>query len=112
VLVIIGHVTLLVLFGVFFQGFLKPKLGAWYREQIKALIELWISLQHLLIFQTVKSKDAWNSPENSTDFPYSIFEIAHLDKTKQTFCCGIQASHSNDTAETELVAFFEQEQVL
>ena len=35
-----------------------------------------------------------------------------MDKTKQSFFCGIQASHSDDTAETELVAFFEQEQVV
>ena len=62
--------------------------------------------------QTIKSKDAWNSPENSTDFPYCVFEIAHTDEKKQTFFCGIQASHLNDTAETELVAFFEQEQVV
>lgn len=75
---------------------------------ITALEEGWkIIGSHLM---TIKSKDVWNSPENSTDFPSCVFEIAHADETKQTFFCGIQASHLNDTTETELVAFFEQEQ--
>lgn len=60
------------------------------------------------LFQTIKSKDAWNSPENSTDFPSCIFEIAHVKETKQSFFCGITVSHLNDTADTEVVAFFEQ----
>lgn len=66
----------------------------------------------VFFFQTIKSKEVWNSPENSTDLPCCVFEIAHVDKSKQTFFCGMQASHVNDTAETELVAFFEQEEVV
>lgn len=57
---------------------------------------------------TIKSEDAWNSPENSTDFPCCVFEITHVDEAKQLFSCEITASHLNDSAETELVAFFEQ----
>ena len=35
-----------------------------------------------------------------------------MDETKQTFFSGVQASHLIDTAETELLAFFEKEQVV
>ncbi|XP_078372814.1 uncharacterized protein LOC144656467 isoform X2 [Oculina patagonica] len=58
--------------------------------------------------KTIKAKDAWNSPENSTDFPSCVFEIAHVDETKKLFFCGIKASHSNDSANSEVVVFFEQ----
>jgi len=61
-----------------------------------------------LSFQTISSKDAWNSPENSTDFARCYFEISHVDKTKQAFFCGIKASHVKDTAETDVVAFYEE----
>lgn len=93
-------------YGIFFKVFLSQN---WVLDTAK-LRQL---IEHLCVFlQTIKSKDAWNSPENSTDFPYCVFEIAHIDETKQTFFCGVQASHLSDTAETELVEFFEQEQVV
>lgn len=57
--------------------------------------------------KTIKSKDAWNSPENS-NFPRRDFVISHVDKTKQQFFCEITASHGNDSASKELVALFEQ----
>ena len=60
------------------------------------------------MFQTIKSKDAWNSPENSTDFPHCIFEIAHVDEAKKSFFCGLTVSHLDDTAEAEVVTFFEE----
>ena len=56
----------------------------------------------------IKSKDAWNSPENSKDFPRCDFEISHVDKQKQCFFCAIKISHGNDCASTEVVALFEQ----
>ena len=56
----------------------------------------------------IKSKDAWNSPENSKDFPRCDFEISHVDKQKQCFFCAIKISHENDSANTEVVALFEQ----
>lgn len=69
----------------------------------------WMQSNYLFIlFQTIKAKDAWNSPENSTDFPSCVFEIAHVDETKKLFFCGIKASHSNDSANSEVVVFFEQ----
>ena len=66
------------------------------------------NLFSLLLMKTIKSKDAWNSPENSTDFPRCHFEISHVDETKQSFFCGITASHGNDTAETEVIEFYEE----
>ena len=62
----------------------------------------------LLLLQTIKSKNAWQSPENATDFPRCHFEIIHVDKTKQSFFCGMTASHENDQANTEVVAYFER----
>ena len=59
-------------------------------------------------FQTIKSKDAWNSPENSTDFPNCHFEISHVDKRKQSFFCVITASHGKDSARAEIVEYFER----
>ncbi|KAJ7382360.1 Netrin receptor unc5c [Desmophyllum pertusum] len=58
--------------------------------------------------KTIKSKNAWQSPENATDFPRCHFEIIHVDKTKQSFFCGMTASHENDQANTEVVAYFER----
>ena len=72
------------------------------------LLKFAISLRSL-IFQTIKSKDAWNSPENSKDFPCCFFEISHVDKTKQSFFCGITTSHDEDTASAEIVSYFEPE---
>lgn len=59
------------------------------------------------MFQTIKSKDAWNSPEDS-NFPRRDFVISHVDKTKQQFFCEITASHGDDSASKEVVALFEQ----
>ncbi|RMX40227.1 hypothetical protein pdam_00014342, partial [Pocillopora damicornis] len=53
-------------------------------------------------------KDAWNSPENSANFPFCVFEVSHVDRTKQQFFCGITVSHDDDSANTEMVAFFKQ----
>ena len=112
-LVIISNVKLLILFlaHVFVTVFSSQN---WVLDTAKRrhLLSFELTATSFYFLQTIKSKDAWNAPENSTDFPYCVFEIAHLDETKQTFLCGIQASHLNDTAETELVAFFEQEQVV
>ncbi|KAJ7382364.1 Netrin receptor unc5c [Desmophyllum pertusum] len=58
--------------------------------------------------QTITSRDAWNSPENATDFPRCDFEIRHVDQTKEQFFCGITVSHETDSANTEVVALFEQ----
>lgn len=56
----------------------------------------------------MKSTDAWNSPENSQDFPRCDFEIRHVDKKKERFFCAIKISHEKDSANTEVVALFEQ----
>ena len=61
-----------------------------------------------MYFQTIKSRDAWNSPENSVDFPRCYFEIRHVDKTKQSFFCRIKASHEGDVARAEIVGYFER----
>ena len=61
-----------------------------------------------ICFQTIKSSDAWNSPENSVDFPRCYFEIRHVDKTKQSFFCRIKASHEGDVARAEIVGYFER----
>ncbi|XP_068754722.1 uncharacterized protein [Montipora capricornis] len=59
--------------------------------------------------KTIKASDAWNAPENATDFPSCHFDIIHVDKTKQSFFCGITASHENDTARSEIVTYFKRE---
>ena len=59
-------------------------------------------------FQTIKASAAWNPPENATDFPSCHFDIIHVDKTKQSFFCGITASHENDTARSEIVTYFKR----
>ncbi|KAM7449381.1 hypothetical protein ABFA07_002748 [Porites harrisoni] len=56
----------------------------------------------------IKSNDAWNSPENSTDFPCCHFEVSHVDQGKKTFTCGITVSHLQDSAEVEVTAVFEE----
>ena len=61
-----------------------------------------------MYFQTIISRDAWNSPENSVDFPRCYFEIRHVDKTKQSFFCRIKASHEGDVARAEIVGYFER----
>ena len=61
----------------------------------------------LILLQTIKSKDAWNTPEDATDFPCCHFVIRHIDKMKQSFFCRITASHENDQANSEVVAYFE-----
>ncbi|CAH3143299.1 unnamed protein product, partial [Porites evermanni] len=58
--------------------------------------------------KTIKSRDAWNSPENSVDFPRCYFEIRHVDRTKQSFFCRIKASHEGDVARAEIVGYFER----
>ena len=62
----------------------------------------------MMYFQTIKSRDAWNSPENSVDFPRCYFEIRHVDRTKQSFFCRIKASHEGDVARAEIVGYFER----
>lgn len=59
--------------------------------------------------KTIKSRNAWNSPENATDFPRLNFEVCHVDQKKQSFSCGITASHGTDIAQAEIRAFFKQE---
>ncbi|XP_068754733.1 uncharacterized protein [Montipora capricornis] len=59
--------------------------------------------------KTIKASAAWNPPENATDFPSCHFDIIHVDKTKQSFFCGITASHENDTARSEIVTYFKRE---
>ena len=73
---------------------------------IHLFIHLFIYL--FICFQTIKSRDAWNSPENSVDFPRCYFEIRHVDKTKQSFFCRIKASHEGDVACAEIVRYFER----
>ena len=62
----------------------------------------------LILLQTIKSKDAWNTPEDATGFPCCHFIIKHVDKAKQSFFCKITASHENDQANSEVVAYFER----
>ncbi|XP_022785432.1 netrin receptor UNC5C-like [Stylophora pistillata] len=59
--------------------------------------------------QNITAKDAWHSLENFKDFPHCQFNIEPVSKSKQAFFCGITASHGRDQANTELVAYFEQE---
>ena len=61
----------------------------------------------LLELQTITTKDAWHSLENSKGFPHCQIIIEHANKSKQAFFCGITASHGRDQANTELVAYFE-----
>lgn len=58
--------------------------------------------------KVIKSNDAWNSPENSTDFPCCHFEVSHVDQGKKTFTCGVTVSHKQDSAEVEVTAVFEE----
>ena len=56
----------------------------------------------------MKSTHAWNSSGNSVDFPRCYFEISHVNSTKNSFFCEIEASHEGDSAHAEVVAYFEQ----
>lgn len=58
--------------------------------------------------KVISIKTAWNSPENSVNFPLCVFKVSHVDLTKQQFFCEITVSHDHDSANTEMVAFFEQ----
>lgn len=58
-------------------------------------------------FQIIRSKDAWNSPEDCTDFPRCFIEISHVDIKKRSFTFALIASHEHDYAETEVIAYFE-----
>lgn len=58
--------------------------------------------------KTIKSKDAWNTPENSTDYPNCLFEISCKDKATALFKCEIIVSQETDTAEAEVVTHFDQ----
>lgn len=53
--------------------------------------------------KTIKSEEAWNTPENSTDFPFCVFEIKCVDETKQSFLCEIDATHEKDSTSIVLV---------
>ena len=77
-----------------------------FRSFIHSFIYLYIYL--FICFQTIKSRDAWNSPENAVDFPRCYFEIRHVDRTKQSFFCRIKASHEGDVARAEIVGYFER----
>ena len=66
------------------------------------VVRLYVSIYKIYI------KDAWNPPENSANFPLCVFEVSHVDRTKQQFFCGITVSHDDDSANTEMVAFFKQ----
>ncbi|XP_022785481.1 uncharacterized protein LOC111325831 [Stylophora pistillata] len=58
--------------------------------------------------KTIKSKDAWRTPENSTDYPNCLFEISCKDKRTSSFKCEIIACQETDTAEAEVVTHFGQ----
>lgn len=58
--------------------------------------------------KVIKSNDAWNSPENSADFPCCHFEVSQVDQGKKTFTCGVIVSHKQDSAEVEVTAVFEE----
>lgn len=62
----------------------------------------------MFLLQTIKSRDVWNTPENATDFACVHFDIRHVNKTKQSFFCGMTVSHENDQANSEVVAYFER----
>lgn len=68
------------------------------------------SLIVIMVFalQTIKSKDAWNTPQNSTDFPYCVFEIRCLEEMEQPFLCEITATHEKDSTKVVVVAPLEQ----
>jgi len=59
--------------------------------------------------KTMKCTDAWNSPENATDFQACRFEISHVDETKRSFFCVITASHGTDITKAEIMEVFKQE---
>jgi len=59
--------------------------------------------------KTIKSTHAWNSSGDSVDFPRCYFEISHVNSTKHSYFCGIEASHEGDSAQAEVVAYFERE---
>ena len=68
-----------------------------------------ISVLNLSLFlQTIKSRDAWNSAENSTDFPHCYFDICHVNNVNNSFFCEIKASHEGDSALSEVVAYYER----
>lgn len=56
----------------------------------------------------MKCTDAWNSPENATDFQACRFEISHVDETKRSFFCVITASHGTDITKAEIMEVFKQ----
>ena len=58
-------------------------------------------------FQIIRSKDAWNSPEDCTDFPRCFIEISHEDIKKRSFTFALIVSHEHDYAETEVIAYYE-----
>ncbi|XP_022785393.1 uncharacterized protein LOC111325770 [Stylophora pistillata] len=62
--------------------------------------------------KAISTRDAWNSPENSANFPLCVFDVSHVDRTKQQFFCEITVTHDHDSANTEMVAFFEQKRGL
>ncbi|KAM7434827.1 Netrin receptor unc5c [Porites harrisoni] len=59
--------------------------------------------------KTIKSRDAWNSTESSTDFPRCYFDICHVNNANNSFFCEIKTSHEGDSAHAEVVAYFERE---
>ncbi|KAM7434811.1 Netrin receptor unc5c [Porites harrisoni] len=59
--------------------------------------------------KTIKSTHAWNSSGDSVDFPRCYFEISHVNSAKHSYFCGIEASHEGDSAQAEVVAYFERE---
>ena len=61
-----------------------------------------------LFLQTIKSRDAWNSTESSTDFPCCYFDICHVNNANNSFFCEINAFHEGDSAHAEVVAYFER----
>ena len=61
-----------------------------------------------LFLQTIKSRDAWNSTESSTDFPRCYFDICHVNNANNSFFCEIKTSHEGDSAHAEVVTYFER----
>lgn len=58
-------------------------------------------------FQIIRSKDAWNSPEDCTEFPRCFIEISHEDIKKRSFTFALIVSHEHDYAEAEVIAYYE-----
>nr|XP_058953133.1 uncharacterized protein LOC131780545 isoform X1 [Pocillopora verrucosa] len=56
----------------------------------------------------IASRSAWNSQENTTDFPRCDFCVSHDDIKERQFFCKMRATHENDSAGNEIVAFFQQ----